>query len=100
MGIIDSIDGELSYSKGEGGDSEADAGVEDSVFGFFNFVGVTRRCHITNTANDDDNDTCYTKYTNDSIDNLPNNILYGAFAFSCDIVNITVVYVGRHYFKS
>ena len=47
-------------SEGKDTNNKTDDAVEDGVFGFFNFTSVTRRSHVADTTNNnDDNIGCH-----------------------------------------
>ena len=71
-GAVDGIDGELGDGEGEGADSETDSGVENSVFGFFNFTRVAGGGHILDAAIDNNDDGDETENTNDDFDDVAN----------------------------
>ena len=45
--------GEVDDGEREDDDDEADTGIEDSFFGFFEFAGIPGRCHVVDATNDD-----------------------------------------------
>ncbi len=73
MGIINSIDGELSDSKGKSGDGEADAGVENSIFSFFGFAGVASGSHILYPTNNNEYYGYNAEYPDNGADDIAND---------------------------
>ncbi len=60
--VENTFNDEVDNGEGESTDNEADDGVENSVFGFFDFGSVTRRSHILNAT--DDNESYRNEATN------------------------------------
>lgn len=49
-------DYEVDDGKRKSGDNEADDGVEDGLFGFLEFIGVTGGSHVIDATDEDEND--------------------------------------------
>ena len=67
-------DDEVDNGEGKGGDNEADNGVEDSLFGFFDFGGITGGGHVIDAAyyNKDGGDDA--KDADDGIDDADDGV--------------------------
>ena len=61
-------DDEVHDTSSEGTDNETYDTIEDSVFGFFNFAGITRRCHVANATNNNDDHSYNANYADDHVD--------------------------------
>ena len=75
----------VNDGKGQDNDNEANETVENSIFGFFDFAGVTRRNHITNATDDYDDYGYDAKNTDDTVKNI-NDIISEIVAFVRDCV--------------
>lgn len=56
VGVVEDADGPVDDSKGEGADDEADDGVENGIFGFFQLAWVALGGHVVYAADDDKDD--------------------------------------------
>ena len=60
---------EVDNSKGKDTNNETDNAIEDGVFGFFDFASITRRGHVGDATDDDNNNTDEAEDADNSVEN-------------------------------